>query len=211
MLNLSNEDEHQPESLGESSGYESFNIRTSRDSSPSISPISPRHSRNGREREHKHTQESQNIEKVELDKEFLDELMGREIPERPLKTDNVQNEHDNLGNNTSSFTASQANDANVCTNERINSNRSSSVDTFTGQPRRGSDPLRRLALEAAMQDIDDAFAACNAPSPQHTASEVRHDTVDAVYTPGKGLYKWSLNNVFNCCILLEYLSSFYTL
>uniref|UniRef100_A0A6A7FY64 Protein FAM160A1-like isoform X1 n=2 Tax=Hirondellea gigas TaxID=1518452 RepID=A0A6A7FY64_9CRUS len=104
ILNLSNDDDaaQQPDSLGASSGYESFNIRSnSRDSSPSSPPNSPRSQhvlspvfstgrtatrdgrRASRQQQHRTTYAVaatvEEEEKEELDEEFLQELLGWDV------------------------------------------------------------------------------------------------------------------------------------
>lgn len=83
--NLSQEDE-QPESLGESSGYESFNLRTSRDSSPSSSPGSPRLLSSSTSRQSlsvtcSSTKTSTPSDVTPLDNEFLEQLLAWQLRE----------------------------------------------------------------------------------------------------------------------------------
>ena len=146
IMNLSHDEDPQPDSLGESSGYESFNIRTSRDSSPSSppsgapsSPPSGSPLRTSRSRGGRKTPPSRHqlitVETEQLDEQFLDELLAWDVVGDPACEDS--------------------------TGDTMQQHAALTDDRQT----------TKKMLEDAIYDIDSAFSAYAAPSPQHTFSQ----------------------------------------
>ncbi|KAF2366466.1 Retinoic acid induced 16-like protein [Trinorchestia longiramus] len=144
ILNLSHDDE-QPESLGESSGYESFNFRTSRDSSPSSLPGSPHAPHRIKPAT---SSSSPDTGATDVDEEFLEELMAWDV-----QGDSDQN-------------------CNSLTTSNIDNNQSSDIRGTASESNQDSNVRTSEAhIDEAMREIDEAHAVYAPTSPVHTTSQ----------------------------------------
>ncbi|XP_018019872.1 FHF complex subunit HOOK interacting protein 1A isoform X2 [Hyalella azteca] len=165
VLNLSHDDD-QPESLGESSGYESFNLRTSRDSSPCSLPGSPRASHTN---QRPASSSSPVTAATDLDEQFLEELMAWHVYEHSDET-----RYNEAHSSEAHSSEAHSSESHSCEVPQI-SDPGHKPDCFS----RGSNNHKeeaqqkdnRQALEEAMRQIDEAYAAYSHVIPAHTASQ----------------------------------------